>query len=368
MKSQVQWLVASLFLLFLVVTATQAQIGMPRPSAGSEAHTALGLSIIGKVQLEGGGDVMKDTIVVLQCGSQERASANVDSRGHFSLMLSGFREADPHVWDNSGVVNSSLVNCSVSAQAPGYRSSAMSLAGEQTRGIIQVGTLVLEPLSTDQKLRQNFTVSVASLAAPDKAKQQFEKGQEQEKKGKWAAASEYFRKAIQVYPRYALAWLELGRTQKQQNNFAEAQQSFREAALHDSSLLPAYFELARIEGDQKEWKALAETTAKMVQLAPDSSPMFWFLDAAANYNLHDLRRAENSAARGLRMDTGHNLPQLEYLYGLILGTNENYSAAITHIKSYLNLAPNAPDGKNAQNALSQFERLASKSPGSTQGR
>jgi tetratricopeptide (TPR) repeat protein len=366
MKSRISLLVA---LLFLLTNPSPAQVESETPPTGSGSPPgALTVALVGNVRVEGGADIAKDTLVLLECGSKIRASANVDDQGQFSLVLYGVPTAESHGWNTSEITTLSLADCSVSARAAGYRSTVFSLAGEHQRGVIQVGTVVLQRLSGAPSTDEAFTVSAASLAAPDKAKKQFEKGKEQEKKGKWAAASDYFRKAIQVYPRFALAWLELGRTQVQQNDFTQARDSFQQATTHDSKLLPAYFELARVQAGQKEWKALAETTGKMVQLAPNSSPMFWFLDAAANYNLQDFQRAESSATRGLRLDTKHTVPQLEHLYGLILGKHGYYSGAIDHIQAYLKLVPNAADGKNAQAALSEFERLQSKDPKTAEGR
>jgi len=364
MKAQFPLFVSSLFLLFFSTIPSrgqQVETAIP-PTLPPSAPAQHSVALIGKVQVEGGVDVSKDTVVVLECGTKVRGSSNVNSHGHFNLVLNGTGVAGERGWSNPEIATQSLVDCSVYAQAPGYRSTAALLAGENESGVVDVGTLVLQPLSPAKNPTEEFTVSAASLAAPDKAKQQFEKGTEQEKKGKWAAASDYFRKAIQVYPRYAVAWLELGRTQIQQNDFTEAQHSFRQAATQDSKLLPAYFELARLQVEQKEWKALAETTGKMVELAPDSSPLFWFLDAVANYHLHDLARAESSVTRGLRLDTRHSVPQLEYLYGLELGSHGEYAAAVPHIKSYLKLVPSAADGQNAQHVLSEFERLASQAP------
>ncbi|HTM35453.1 MAG TPA: tetratricopeptide repeat protein [Terriglobales bacterium] len=363
MKLQFLRFVAPPFLLFLFTIPCHGQGGPAMSRHDSEpAIRQHSLALMGKVEVEGGGDVARNTLVVLECGSKVRASSNVDSHGDFSLVLNETGVADQPGWGNSQMGSQSLADCSVSAQASGYRSSAALLAGGNESGIVQVGTLVLQRLAASQHPAEEFTVSAASLAAPEKAKQQFQKGTEQEKKGKWASASDYFRKAIQVYPRYAVAWLELGRTQVQQNNFAEAQHSFQQAATHDSKLLPAYFELARLQAEQKEWKALAETAGKMVEIAPDSSPMFWFLDAVANYQLHDFARAEGSAMRGLRLDTKHSVPQLEYLYGLVLGTHGDYVAAAPHIRNYLKLAPHATDSGNAQQVLSEFERLAPKAP------
>src|SRR5438270_13902538 len=70
---------------------------------------------------------------------------------------------------------------------------------------------------SDAPSEGTFTVSVTSLAAPDKAKKALEKGVQEERKGKWESARDYFTSAIKMYPRYALAWLALGRFQVRQN-------------------------------------------------------------------------------------------------------------------------------------------------------
>jgi tetratricopeptide (TPR) repeat protein len=307
--------------------------------------------------MEGGSNIPRGTVVVLECGSQEQRRVSVDSQGRFSLLVEVPTFAGATPWTEQAGATNSWSDCSLHGVAAGYQSSAVNLAGEQPNGVVQVGTIIMSPVSGDNN-SENFTVSVASLSAPANAKKAFDKGQEQAKKGRWAAATDYFKKAIQVYPRYALAYLEMGRAQIQQNNFVDAQRSLQQAATQDSSLLPAYIELAKLEATQKEWKALSEATAKMVELAPDSSAMFWFLDSAANYNLHELERAEKSAARGLRLDQGHRVPQLEYLYGLILGARQDYTSAVQHISSYLRLAPRAHDAKLAQQALTDFQHSA----------
>lgn len=312
-------------------------------------------ALSGKVSVEGGADILKDTVVVLDCGYGERARANVDSRGRFVLMLDNGSSPASAGWDGTRA-SGEVTGCRLRAEASGYQSSTINLEGNQG-GVVEVGTIVISPLTRSES--EGFIVSAASLAAPEKAQKDFAKGRDQAKKGRWAAACDSFRKAIQLYPRYALAWLELGRAQLHQNNINDAQQSFVSATTQDSKLLPAYLELARLQAGQQQWKAMARTTANLVELAPDSSAAFWFLDSAANYNLQNLERAEKSAERGLRLDKTHRIPQLEYLYGLILGTRQNYGVAIQHIKSYLQLLPRAEDAHDAQLRLAEFEKLAS---------
>ena len=223
-------------------------------------------------------------------------------------------------------------------------------------GVIRVGTIILHPIS--RPVDDRSTVSVTSLAAPAEAKKEFAKGEEQERKGKWSAACEYFKKAIQVYPRFALAWLELGRTQVKQNDLTGAQRSFHEATEQDPHLVDGYVQTATLAAQQKQWKDLRDSTEHLVELSPDATPNFWFLNSAANYNLGNVAEAETSATRGLRLDTNHRVPQLEYLYGMILARRGNYKAAVEHLRTYLRLSPNASDAADVQNKLAQLQKLA----------
>ena len=330
----------------------RARATQPSSTEPSEAHP---VAFSGKISVQDGADIMKDVVVVLDCGFGDRARTNVDPKGNFTLMLKDAGSSSDSSWEQRSP-SAEWTGSSLRAEAPGYVSSTIDLE-QHLSGMVEVGTIVMSPAGSQSS--EGFTVSVASLAAPENAKKNFAKGQDQAKKGRWAAACDYFRKAVQVYPRYAIAWLELGRAQMHQNDFMGAQQSFQSATTQDSKLLPAYIELARLQAAQKQWKALAATTANLVQLAPETAAVYWFLDSAANYNLENLQRAESSAERGLRLDGGHRVPQLEHLYALILGTKQDYALAAQHLQNYLRMSPHAEDLHDAQNQLAEFERLAS---------
>jgi tetratricopeptide (TPR) repeat protein len=207
---------------------------------------------------------------------------------------------------------------------------------------------------------RGYSVSATSLAAPEKAKKSLQKGQEQAKKGKWAAAADYFKRAIEEYPRYALAWVELGRTQVQENSFAEAEQSFQQSVEQDSRFLDGYVGLAYLALQQQQWKQLADTSERVLEISPDSAE-FWFLNAAATFNLGDTTQAETSVGRGLRLDPKHQIPAMEYLYGLILGRRHDYTSAVEHISTYLRLAPSAGNAQEARKALAEFQQQEQRS-------
>lgn len=364
MKSAYRSLVLVLVILPVISGAQGAPVSH-LPGGASEDVDTKSVALMGKVATEDGSDLQLDTVVILQCGNDDRASTHTDGKGEFSLVVGSAESALGGASQRSMDTKEIDWNtCELRAEASGYRSEKLELAGEHLIGIVQVGTIVLHPIASTSS-QEAFTVSATSLAAPDKAKKDFQKGQEQAKKGKWAAAGEYFRKAVQTYPRYALAWLELGRTQMQQHDFTEAQQSFQQATAQDSNLIPAYMELARVAVEQKQWKSLADATDRILELSPDSAATFCFLNAAAHFNMGNVSRAEASVTRGLRLDVKHEVPQLEYLYGLVLEKEQNYKAAVEHIKTYLQFAPKAADAQQAQQELAAIEKQISASQNST---
>jgi tetratricopeptide (TPR) repeat protein len=246
-----------------------------------------------------------------------------------------------------------LEGCELDTDSADYTSQAVRLFGQNSESITDVGTIVLHPKNPVD----GSMISATTLAAPEKAKNAFAKGQQQEQKGRWSAACDSFRRALQLYPKYAIAWLELGRSQLKQNQLVEAQQSFREAVTHDSRLLAGYAESARLALREQHWNDLASATAQLLQLSPTPSADTWFLNSAANFNLGDTDRAETSALRGLNLDTHHQFPQLEYLYAMILARRGAYQPAVQHLQTYLRLSPNAEDARTASERLQELQHL-----------
>ncbi len=310
--------------------------------------------LTGKVAAEDGRAPDASVEVVLECGSEVRAHAFSSQNGSFSITI-GIQTSPTSLVSpqNGGArLSTDWSSCDLYGVLAGYKSERIHVSQAPTSGIAEMGTITLHPTSTDH----TFSVSVTSLAAPDKAKQALRKGEEQAKKGKWSAACDYFKRAISAYPRYALAWLELGRAQARQNSFVEAQESFRESVKQDSGFVPGYDALARLALQQGNWKDLADVTQRILQFAPDSGPEYWFFNAVANYNLKNAPVAETSIQRALRQDPKHQIPQMEYLYGLILAEKRDYNSAIEHVNTYLQLAPQAADADSARKALAELEK------------
>jgi tetratricopeptide (TPR) repeat protein len=332
---------------------SQTQPDMLPRAVGNSQNSQVVLS--GKVITSDGSVLSQPAMVIMDCGSnQSRIETPSDSKGEFilsvKLLPNEFASASPQ---SNTVHAQDWQNCELSAEVPGYTTDHVRLFGNSGSGMVDAGHIMLHPASR----AEGSTVSVTSLAAPEKAKAAFEKGQEQEKKGKWSSAIEYFRKAISSYPRYALAWLELGRVQVKTNDFVEAKNSFRQSVAQDSKLPDGYSELARLGVQEKQWKEVVEATNHLVQLLPDEA-QYWFLNSAAQFNIGNTAQAESSIQRAIALDTKHLVPQLEYLYSLILARKQEYQAASDHVNAYLRLSPEGKDAPAARLALAEFQKRA----------
>jgi predicted Zn-dependent protease len=358
MKSS-RW-IAAVILFPTLLFAQSSSMNSPL-QAGNRVNSEPAV-LNGKLVAEG-SSLPEPANVLLECGNQVRAHEYSDTKGNFTLRVYVTDQSDPgtDVKQQEPVLSGQdWMGCELYADIPGYRSEHLRLAEKPARGRVDVGSIALHSIANEQALSADprFTVSVVSLAAPDKARKAFAKGQQEVRKGKWQSACDYFKKAIEMYPRYALAWLELGRVQARENSFVEAQESFRQAVTQDSKLTDGYVELARVAVQQQNWKELADVSDRLVQASPESSPEYWFLNSAAYYNLGDIKRAESSITRALRMDTRHQITQMEYLYGLILGSKKDYKSAVDRISNYLRLAPNSKDAPAARQTLTKFQQRA----------
>jgi tetratricopeptide (TPR) repeat protein len=278
-----------------------------------------------------------------------------------SPSLAGTQQEDQNVSNLAGRVAADGSTLTQPAEeASQQRSDSLRQPSSRDRATIDVGALPLPSLSSDPRASGDprFTVSVSSLATPEKARKAFNKGAEEERKGKLQAAYDHFKEAVTTYPRYALAWLELGRLQARQSSLVDAQESFRQAVTSDSSLTTGYVDFALVAAQQQNWQAVAEMTDTLVQRFPNSSPIYWFLNSAAYYNLGKMKDAESSITRALRLDPRRQLPQVEYLYGLILGNKKDYRSAAEHISAYLRLDPNSKDSLPARQVLAAYQKRA----------
>jgi tetratricopeptide (TPR) repeat protein len=217
-----------------------------------------------------------------------------------------------------------------------------------------IGRLVLHRMGHVEGL----TISATSAMAPKDARKAFEKGSDKANKQKWDEAEPLLAKAVEIYPKYAVAWCELGRVQLIKKEDAEARKSFEQSIAADPKYVNPYRGLADLNTKQEQWPAVVTVTEQSLALNPVSFPDAWFRNALGNYYTHNFAAAEKSARQGIKVDDNHQYPKLEYLLGVILMQEHQYQEAATHIQSYLHVATQPSEIADAQKRLDEITKLS----------
>ena len=337
--------------------------------------TVQSLFIAGKVAIDDGTRLTDPAAIQSICEGHTHTEAYTDSKGNFSfevrtpnqpLRTGTVNQAS----DSSGIMvgksaippgakgvdplRSYVSECRIQAVLPGFTSPIIELSSKAIdSGSNDVGTLMLHRTAHIEGL----TLSVTTAQAPPKARKQYDRGRELERKGEWDAALESFEKTVNEYPKFAIAWFELGRLQQQKGDWPAATQSFRQSVAADPKFVSPYHELAQMAASQRQWQEMVDATDQLLKLNPVNFPIDWWLNAVGYFNLKNYDAAEKSARHGLEADTQHQIPRLEYLLGMALAEKRDYAGALEHLRNYVRLAPHATDAAAVQRQADEIENL-----------
>ncbi len=317
---------------------------MVRPALRGLAGALLGVclplqgQINGRVVVGGGGGLPGPAFVMVNCGSYWEGYS--DKRGEFIAQFSHGRQ----------VLIDPTFSCTVEATLPGY-TRGITHATVHASDVIMV---TLYPLGGPD----DSTLSYRDLAVPAAAYQQFEKGEWAVRERKWKSAEASLRKAISLYPEYALAWGKLGEALEGSHKPDEAASAYGKAIAIDARLFSVYARWAVMDANRERWDRVAATTDAAIELNPLGWPILFFYNAVANFNLGRLRQAEESAVRAAAAD---QFPRAHYILGHILATRGDYRGAVEQMSKYLDLMSYAADAKRVraeiQDARSHMAQL-----------
>ena len=339
----------------------QPPMNLPDTTMGRRAF------ITGRVVLDDGAPLTESALIQIICQGHRRTVAHTDSHGGFSFEF-GDRMGDAAAGISAADIDSSYSpsianrgnqrewrSCELQAELPGFTSQAFDLSSRMsTFESADVGRLVMHRMGQVA----GFTISATSALAPRDAQKAFEKGREKENKEKWDEAQPLFEKAVQIYPKYAVAWFELGHVQLLKKDNAQARKSFEQSIAADPKYVNPYRGLADLDTQEEQWPAVVSVTNQILALNPVSFPDAWFRNAVGNYYLHDFAAAEKSARQGMKVDENHQLPKLEYLLGVILMQKHEYKEATAHIKNYLRVATQHSEIEDAQKRLAEITKVS----------
>ncbi len=350
------------------------------------------LFLSGKVIMEDGTPPPDAVMIQLVCHTTPRSIGRTDSKGSFSIDLNNRAaimtmadasdtstpfsgSGNPLGASNSGFSNSSasgsassaqqgpggreLMGCDLQATLPGFRSDVLHLSNRKSLDDPNVGTFIMHRLANVQ----GTTISATSAMAPKDARKAMEKGQNALKKDKWDEAQKEFQKAVQIYPRYAVAWVELGRVQEYQKDVEDARKSYAAALEADGKLVTPYLALASMAAREHKWQEVADHTDHVLNLNPVDFPQAYLLNSMSNYYLKNLDVAEKSAREGLNHDAEHHFPKMNEVLGAVLAQKQDYAGAAEQLRQYLRHSPDGSDAETARKQLADLEKaLEAKKP------
>lgn len=316
--------------------------------------------VSGKVVLEDGGELTEPVAIQTICKGQRRTETYSDRRGRFSFQLgdpnaaraAGFSDAGDSAM--SGRMNLAARrdsrDCQLEAVLAGFSSKSVELSGRSQLDNIDVGRVPLHRLEHVD----GTSISVTSALAPSAARKALEKARQKEKEDKWNDAQNLLEKAVQIYPRYAVAWCELGRVQLHDRELPAAERSFNQAVAADDKYVDPYDGLAQVAVQARDWHSVIKITDKLLSLNPVNFPDAYLFGAAANYYLKNFDAAEKSALQGVRVDEEHQVPKLQYLLAIILLEKHDYLAAEQHIRQYIGMVTQPAEIETATETLAEI--------------
>jgi tetratricopeptide (TPR) repeat protein len=244
---------------------------------------------------------------------------------------------------------------------PGWplHDSAPSHANADAMGTPPSATMVERDEScliwTVSDVRTTPTVTAGELRIPEKARGEFRKGCGDYRSKKLATAESHLRKAVEVYPQYAAAWVLLGQTLEAASRTEDARGACWQASTVDAQYAPAYLCLADVAGQMHEWQQALELADRALVIDPVQDVYGNFYSAMAHFHLGHLPVAERNAQQAIDADHFHRVPQTHLLLAQIYGAKHDLHGEAMQLRAFLKVAPNSPYAAGVRKSLAEVE-------------
>lgn len=204
------------------------------------------------------------------------------------------------------------------------------------------------------------TVGIADLQIPAKAKNEYDQGCAALRSKNLAAAEKHLRNAVKQYQKYAAAWVMLGQSLEAGQKTEEARKACAQPIADGSDYLPAFLCLADISARLQKWDEVLKFSSRVLELDPTANAVAYAYNAAANFNLHNLSKAETSALKAIEIDRSNNDPRIHFLLAQIYEGKGDRSNEASQLREYLKYATDPNDVAMVKGYLSSLDQTKSK--------
>jgi tetratricopeptide (TPR) repeat protein len=318
--------------------------------AGMSAQGRAGGVLLGKVAMEGEPLPWVPMLVNVDCKGSIVNSTQADLRGQFVITFASAQGVDRTPQDAQRQMETKYEGCTVRAALAGFHSSAVTITARNLRDEPNLGTITL----SSEARGGGTELSVTTKQAPSNAMKAFEKA-----RADWLAqnpdgAERNLKKAVQLYPGFAEAWVQLGKIQTASNP-KSAEESFSKALAADPNFVLPYEQLAALAVQSEEWQKAADNSSQALKLDPMGTPQLWYYKALAEFQLGHTDEAQESATRSLTIDPRHTVPNTEQLLAVILARKGDYVRALLHLNNCLSYLPPGPHADLVKQQIAQLE-------------
>jgi hypothetical protein len=307
--------------------------------------------LLGKLAMEGEPLPWQPLLVAVDCKGSVVNLTQTDLQGKYVITFVETHGPQGIPADAGRQMEVKYEGCVVRASVAGFRSSSITLTIRNLRDDPNLPTITLSP----EGRGGGTEISTTTHGAPANAMKAFEKAREDWLDQNPGSAEKNLKKAVQLYPAFAQAWLQLGELQET-SDLQAAKDSFAKATAADPQFVLPYEQLAGLAAQAQNWQGTLDNTSRALDLDPNGTPQLWYYDAMAKFQTGKNDAAAASAAKALAIDPRHSVQQDEYLLAVILIRKADYAGALQHMKSYLSYMPAGPHTDTVKQEIAQLER------------
>lgn len=318
--------------------------------ANMSAQGRAGGVLLGKLAMEGEPLPWVPMLVNVDCKGSIVNSTQADLKGQFVITFVDARGVERTPADAQRQMETQYEGCLLRASLAGFHSSTLTITVRNLRDEPNIGTITLSP----EGRGGGTELSMTSKDAPPKAMKAFEKARADWLDQNADGAERNLKKAIQLYPGFAEAWVQLGKIQEASDS-KSARDSFSKALAADPKFVLPYEQLAALAVKAEQWQEAVDNTTQALQLDPAGTPQLWYYDALAKFQLGKSDEARESATKSLAIDPRHSVLNTEQLLAVILARKADYVAAILHLNNCLSYLPTGPQADLVRQQIAQLE-------------
>ena len=306
--------------------------------------------LLGKVAMEGEPLPWVPLLVNVDCNGSVVNSTQADLKGQFVITFANTQGVERIPPDAQRQMETKYEGCTVRAALAGFRSSVVTITVRNLRDEPNLGTITL----SSEARGGGTELSVTTKQAPSNAMKAFEKA-----RADWLAqntdgAERNLKKAVQLYPGFAEAWVQLGKIQAASDP-KSAHESFSKALAADPNFVLPYEQLAALAVQSSEWQKAVDNTSQALKLDAMGTPQLWYYDALAKFQLGKTDEAMDSATKSLAIDPRHSVLNTEQLMAVILARKADYVGALLHLNNCLSYLPPGPHADLVKQQIAQLE-------------